>query len=365
MIDKNIEIVKAVLNKSQEKFALTEMDFRYLTYQSLAPFGYLVMDKKGTPEDIQKKFHDAYFLYYYKDMAQNSLLESLKKSFEENKIPLLLLKGSILKDYYPQTNLRYRGDIDVLVKEEDYSKSEKIIESLGFKKGLNSEVHESFSKGSLLEIELHHRLFSSQMDFQLSVTDEPFEHAITLPNYQYIYSFNRNDFLLYMILHLTKHLIKSGTGLRSFLDIYLYLQKEKNLDLDYVQKEFDSLYSGYDFDFLMSFTNDLFTKDTLTAEEDALYKEIIHSGTYGSMNVRNEKLVKKNHNNKFKAIMRSIFPTRLALQENYPSLAKHHWLYPVFWFVKVFKMVFIHPFRSIKKAKAIMKVKNTKEDEDN
>ena len=60
-------------------------------------------------------------IYSYEGL--NYELQQLSKLFDEAKISFLPLKGSVLRDYYPEPWMRSSCDIDVLVKPEDFDRA--------------------------------------------------------------------------------------------------------------------------------------------------------------------------------------------------------------------------------------------------
>ena len=58
----------------------------------------------------------------------------LLNSFNEAQIPVIVLKGVVLRYLYPAPDLRTMNDVDVLVHEEDLRKVESLLTSLGYYK---------------------------------------------------------------------------------------------------------------------------------------------------------------------------------------------------------------------------------------
>ena len=88
---------------------------------------------------------------------------------EREKTPFIQLKGSILREYYPQAWMRTSSDIDVLVKKEDIDRLVKILcEELGYKlseignhdaqlfseSGVHLELHYTFDEENVFKKDL-------------------------------------------------------------------------------------------------------------------------------------------------------------------------------------------------------------------
>ena len=77
--------------------------------------------------EIKQKFEKQILTAIYRYENINSELETLKTAFEEEKIPFIPLKGSVIRQYYPEPWLRTSCDIDILVKEADADKASKAL----------------------------------------------------------------------------------------------------------------------------------------------------------------------------------------------------------------------------------------------
>ena len=103
------------------------------------------------------------------------------------------------------------------------------------------------------------------------------------------YHFRDEDFYIYIITHAYKHYNGSGTGLRSLLDIYMFLkQKESKLDWDYIVTQLEELQIKDFEEESREFCKKLFSQKPyqLTNNELEIFKYYLHSGTYGTMKNR-------------------------------------------------------------------------------
>ena len=76
-------------------------------------------NERATIEKIKAKFDEQIFTAVYRYENINYELERLKETLEEAEIPFILLKGSVIRKYYPEPWMRTSCDIDILVKKED------------------------------------------------------------------------------------------------------------------------------------------------------------------------------------------------------------------------------------------------------
>ena len=163
-------------------------------------------------------------------MRRNALfensLEEVTAKLDEAGIWYVPLKGIMLKKYYPKPFMREMVDHDILIDASRADDVKKIMEDLGFTTiSFGIRHHDEYRKNPVLSYEMHTSLFVQQTGSKI---------------YEYYRSrkdFSRmEDVYLYLVAHEHKHYYKRGTGLRSLLDIYLYLKKEA-LDWDYVKNE--------------------------------------------------------------------------------------------------------------------------------
>lgn len=61
------------------------------------------------------------------EQQQLGIIEEIKTAFTKNNIDFAFLKGSRLKNIYPKSEMRVMGDIDVLIKPEQYSKIKNLL----------------------------------------------------------------------------------------------------------------------------------------------------------------------------------------------------------------------------------------------
>ena len=194
-------------------------------------------------------------------------------------------------------------------------------------------------------------------------------------NTGYGYHMRDEDFYIYITSHAYKHYSGSGTGLRTLLDFYAYLNaKEATLDFDYIQTECKKL--GID-DFEQhnrilcrkvfapqQTYNQASFKQSLSADELEMLQYYLSSGVYGTFDRmvanRMEKQKKadgKKDLSKLSYYRYRVFPG-MELYENYPLLVKHKWLIPAYWCYRIVRLLFSKKRRDyvLREVKAVEKV---------
>ena len=207
----------------------------------------------------------------------------ITKRLEQEKIWYMPLKGALLKDIYPRYGMRQMSDNDILFDKTRADDVREIMESLGFKtKDFGHGNHDVYFKQPVSNFEMHHCLFSqtSLHNYYQNVKDS----LIKDDDNNFGYHFSNEDFYIYMLAHEYKHYQHGGTGIRSVVDIYVYLREYADtLDMEYIKAECRKL--GIDEFELQSrsLAMDLFNKKKLTDKDKEMLRYIIDSGTYGTI----------------------------------------------------------------------------------
>lgn len=144
--------------------------------------------------------------------------------FHRHSIPVIALKGLILRSYYPNPELRIMGDADLFIHKDDVRKAEGLLKSIGYHKGKATSKHISYTYQHFPEIELHWALTDSKCppassDFNDTVWDNAVEifsfgTAVSILSYE--------DQFIHLILHSINHILSFGFGLRQLCDLTLF-----------------------------------------------------------------------------------------------------------------------------------------------
>lgn len=307
-----LEMIDAAINgKTIDLSEVDEEFIRVAKEQTFLPFLYVASkDKK------YKKYYIQSVLIHERINEVGKLIDNI---LNEAKIPHIFLKGYELQNLYPDPNLRMMGDIDVLVKPEDYDKVLKLLLNNNFKTLLESEKDYELSYNNI-NVELHHKLFE---DFRIlkDFFNKPFENTIS--NESYNYKFNNNYNFIYIVGHYAKH-INMGAGLREIIDIYLLL-KNKKLDIDYIKNIFKKFKLDKFFNMILNELSLIFNYQNIEFKKNKSTSQMIsyclNCGIHGFANTNdkfsNEISVKYN-GNKFAFILKRLFISLKELFVLYP-----------------------------------------------
>ena len=157
----------------------------------------------------------AYLMTRQRDAVMR-LLESITKSFKD----ILILKGYALHDIYKDNPyLRAKGDLDLYIK-EGHQELGALCIKLGYTLKSRRMSHDTYVSG-LLPVEIHYQL---EEGFHLK--DEMLEYDETLK----CFILNEAYQMIYLLLHIKKHLKHGGIGYKHLLDIY-YLKPYADMNL--------------------------------------------------------------------------------------------------------------------------------------
>lgn len=159
----------------------------------------------------------------------NYELTQLKATLNKAQIPFLPLKGSVLRQYYPEPWMRTSCDIDVLVQEPDLKKTLGILtEKMNYKIDSQCSHHYGLFSDSGVHIELHFTLSESTAKHDEDpVLKTVWERCTPDPRQTYCYLMPEALFFYYHIVHMAKHFQSGGCGIRPFLDIWVLDHREE------------------------------------------------------------------------------------------------------------------------------------------
>lgn len=172
------------------------------------------------------------FAYYvYRDVNQSEGLKEMTEAFEKNGIYCAPLKGSLTKHFYPDSDVRTLGDIDILYKKEQTALLISVMEQLGYEYEGYAAKHEHYRRNGYI-VEMHKELLTEQSP-AIGYFNDIWSRMTPEDGKEYVYRMNAEDHYLLTVFHLLEHFIRDGIGLRMVLDIYILTEKCK-LDFDYI-----------------------------------------------------------------------------------------------------------------------------------
>lgn len=180
--------------------------------------------------EIVEMFEAYYNQSVLHDATQQYYLELVADELEKNGIRHCVMKGAIIKQLYPSSDLRKSRDIDIFVDDDNTDKVQEIMESLGFE-AVNiskADVHDAYLIDETIKIEIHRTLMSDKCPWSTEC-NKIIDRLIISPNYKFRCHMSQEDYYLYMIAHMAKHMKFSGMGIKMVLDVWIYLREYNNV----------------------------------------------------------------------------------------------------------------------------------------
>lgn len=296
-------------------------------------------------------------------LKTEAFLQLYKKLLDEN-LKVLVVKGIICRNMYPNPDARSSGDEDMYVEEASFKRVHDIFLSNGLKMQEGDDLDSSqvvtyFDTRTGLHIELHRSLFSKENEAYGKLNDafvNVFKNAVQVKiNGVDIWTMSEEEHLLYLIFHGFKHFLHSGFGIRQVCDIVLFAQKYGDkIDM---YRLFDTLktfgadvFSANLFDIGEKYLgisvsdahipSDIWDSYSQYIDSDELLRDILDSGVYGnsSMDRKHSSLITLNAvtSRGDSGFLRAVFPKAVDLKGRYTYLQKSPWLLPVAWTSRIF-----------------------------
>lgn len=152
--------------------------------------------------------------------------------FNKNNIPVIVLKGLVIRNYYPMPDLRTMCDSDVIIHKEDLEKVRTLLLNEGFREEEDAGHHIAFFKFGF-NLEVHWTLANEtfrkgQECFQEHIWNDA--RKIQVDGVDTL-ALSLEDQALHFCAHMASHMAISGFGVRQLADLVLLVEHEgKNIN---------------------------------------------------------------------------------------------------------------------------------------
>lgn len=281
------------------------------------------------------------------DIERSRVYAQLSKE----KIWHMSLKGIILIDYYPKFGMREMSDNDILCDDCHMADVRRIMENLGFQcKVYGERVDDTYTK-SPMAFEMHRFLFDERESETFYLYYKDIKGKLLQDDKdEFEFHFTPEDFYVYMLAHEYKHYILGGTGLRSLLDIYVYLKCwDSKLNWHYITRELDRLNIKEYEQKARLLAKAVFSESLLDEEKRGELMYYVSSGTFGTPEHKQTNIIAKNlsgddsKNSKHQYIKNRLFLPMDVIKKQYPFFYHHKYLLPLLSVYRLFKATFIKP----------------------
>lgn len=380
MIEKTLEIndsfytflyllMCGVEGKPPSSELLREMNmedvYQISVYHTLSAMTYMVLEKgqdilEGEVFKNWKKEKD-------KAIRKNILLDRERERIfafmEEQGIWHMPLKGIILKEMYPAFGMRQMADNDILYDSNFQNPLCIWMKEQGYKViSCGRGNHDVYEKKPVYNYEMHTALYGGEHNpVWMTYYENIKEKLIADKKKKYSFHFTDEDFYIYIITHIYKHFAGSGTGIRSLLDVYIYLQaKEAIMNWDYINEELKKVQVS-DFEGkVRHLSQKVFSKELqkLKKKEEELLKYFLYSGTYGTLENHVQHRLDQFETDKKGYIIKRLVPDEEFYKNYVPFVYQHKWSRPFFIIFRLVRGLFRKDRRIMKEIKALKKAES-------
>ena len=293
-------------------------------------------------------------------------LSTVLNKINERNIPVIVLKGLVVREFYPQPDQRSMNDADILVHEGDVEKVKQLLIDMGY---VYLEDHKASHHIALVHhkypfIELHWNLFKRD---GFSNELEHYERLIWRRAIKVnvgeaeVLSLSYEDLALHLCMHMAAHLAATGFGVRQLCDLVLLVEHNGD-EVDW--NSFIMKARMYGFEkfgkIIFLLCNKLFNMEAPKEINikvvnnkkyvSALLDEIFEAGVHGKKEMANQfatqvafNFEEKDSNATLGAInryFRFIFPKIDDMSDKYSYAKKVKILAPIAWIHHLFAGVF-------------------------
>ncbi len=340
-----LEIVKYILNKQQGAAPIPakDMDWEALIKlaknHSILNLVHYAVDKlpdEHKPDaDRCKLLYQASVNAIVRNYNQIEGIKEIFQKFEEEGIYVFAVKGICTKNYYPQTDMRTMGDIDLLYQPQQDAKVRKAMQELGYDGRVEGRQHDCYSRPPYVAVEMHRDLVEADSAYS-TYYETIWERVKPKESFQYVYELSLEDEFIYTFVHLVRHFQDGGIGIRFVMDVYVYSHLE-GMNWHYVEAELKKLGLWEFFTNLSELAEVWFGTETCSEKGDSeiinkLTSYIISNGTFGTSKNAAAVLVARNGRNRF--ILKTVFPNLRNMQSMFSWLNKWPILLPYAWLLR-------------------------------
>lgn len=293
---------------------------------------------------------------FYKNIRR--VLDAAK----EKGIKLVVFKGCVLADLYPEYVRRNSCDTDFFVERTQNEEAISLIESLGYviNEHSNAEVTVFYNEEKEHTIELHTCLWEDYEGRQLDILKS---FNLTAPESLIninacgmdVTTLGYENHLIYQIFHIVKHFSLEGIGLKYLADITLYVSiYGKEIDMEHFWDCMDKLsYTKFAYSLFVLCVEFLGMDDTILKyrevsygdEVTAFFQDFLCAGDMYEDKTAGWQIMgmmtpyftgqRGTSNSSFKRKLEVIFPKSSDLPDEYAYAKKVKILLPIAWVHKI------------------------------
>lgn len=258
------------------------------------------------------------------------------ETLENAGVPHVLLKGAVLRNYYPEPWMRTSCDIDLLTPAETLESTASLLHTeLDYKidKTLDHDVQIFAPNGTHLE--LHYTLCVNHPSHDALLKDA-WKYTCPIAGKHAAKALDFEFHLCYILAHIAKHVLSGGCGVRPFLDLFVLRRAD-----------------CYDEQRLLSFCEqsgllifyraccrlcDVWFDNKPYTQDDRVFADyVLGAGVYGTVeNYTNVSNVRKG--SKLAFLASRLFPPKESIYTLYPGARRKKALLPLYYIRRLFRV---------------------------
>ena len=235
--------------------------------------------------------------------------DELHRLMAERHIPYCTLKGMASAYYYPEASLRTMGDVDYLVREEDFERAKKVVLEAGFTLAHGDSQrgkHIAFKRAPRSVWEQHRsfdtpegavgKLIAGEIDMAIGTAEQ-----ITLDGATCMIPDAYHHGLI-MLLHVISHLTSEGIGLRHLCDWAVFAEKLSSEAFEAIFENKLKQFGLWRFAQILTLVSEKYLgishkawtdkSDVSNQLLEALMEDILHGGNFGKKDMNRYREIK-------------------------------------------------------------------------
>lgn len=291
-------------------------------------------------EDIKARYNNNIYAQAYRCEQLKYAYENVSELLEANKLPHMPLKGTVIRNMYPQSWMRTSCDIDVLVHDGDFETAAELLCKNGYTANEAVTKHDiTFDTPNGMKLELHYDLIEKEhISLPAEVLRKAWEYSTVTDGKEFEYVMTDGMMSFYHISHMAKHFVEGGCGVKPLLDLYV-MKKSGHYDSEETRKllregRLDTFAQN-----AVKLCEAWFSDGKLDETTKVMQDYILSGGVSGTVTTQYVTQQKKQGGKK-KYILSRIFIPYKDMERRYPSLRKHKILLPFCHVHRWFSLLF-------------------------
>ena len=198
--------------------------------QSVAALAFSNLDKSILPNDVANAWEEMTYQIMMSNMQVDADHAQLHRILSSADIPYVVLKGNVSASYYPDPMLRAMGDVDFLIEKHNVGKVDLLLRKNGFEaQQSNHECERAYHKGMSIW-ELHWdvngvpggEVGKKIHEYLIDIIEKAEPASLMGGEYMSPTLFHHG---LVMLLHVARHMVTGGIGLRHLCDWAVFVER--------------------------------------------------------------------------------------------------------------------------------------------